>query len=75
LVGKDAEAKTRAIQQAYLPNAILAFSEKETKSIPILQDKTPDLEGNSLIYVCFDQACRKPVSSLEEVISQLPYLS
>lgn len=75
LVGKDAETKTREIQQAYLPNAILAFSEKETKSIPILQDKTPDLEGNSLIYVCFDHACRKPVSSLDEVISQLPYLS
>lgn len=75
IVGKDAKIKALAIQQAYFPNLILGFKEDTNKTIPYLEDKTPDGEGNSLIYVCFDRTCQKPVTSLEEVISQLPYLN
>jgi uncharacterized protein len=46
-----------------------------TQTAPILQSKTPDSRGNALIYVCFDHACQKPVSTLEEAASQLPYLA
>lgn len=75
IVGKDAEAKAREFQQAYFPNLILAFSDSPTENVPILQGKTPDSAGNALIYVCFDHACRKPVSNLKEAVAQLPYLA
>ncbi|MEP2348140.1 MAG: thioredoxin domain-containing protein [Algoriphagus sp.] len=75
IVGKGAEEMVKKFQQNYSPNRILAFSENLTENAPILSDKTPDATGNALIYVCFDHACRKPVSTYEEAISQLPYLA
>jgi len=74
IVGKGAEAKAREFQQTFVPNSVLAWSETLTETAPILQGKTPDPDGNALIYVCFDRACRRPVSTLEEAIAQLPYL-
>lgn len=75
IVGNGASEKATAFQQNYSPNMILAFSESLTENAAILSDKTPDPDGNALIYVCFDHACRKPVSVYEEAISQLPYLA
>ncbi|MEN2281019.1 thioredoxin domain-containing protein [Algoriphagus sp. SE2] len=74
IVGKGAEALAEKFKATYLPNLLLAYSEEMTETAPILQGKTPDSEGNALIYVCFDHACQKPVSAYEEAISQLPYL-
>ncbi|MEB2775145.1 thioredoxin domain-containing protein [Algoriphagus sp. D3-2-R+10] len=75
ITGNGASVKAWGFQQNYLPNMILAFSESPTDNAAILADKTPDSDGNALIYVCFDHACRKPVSTREEAISQLPYLA
>ncbi|HSF56282.1 MAG TPA: hypothetical protein VLA71_21170, partial [Algoriphagus sp.] len=75
IVGKGAESKVREIQSTYFPNLIVGWSETLTQTAPILQGKTPDSIGNALIYVCFDHACQKPVSTLEEAASQLPYLA
>ncbi|WP_026952207.1 thioredoxin domain-containing protein [Algoriphagus mannitolivorans] len=75
IVGKGAEALALEFQKAYLPNIVLAWSESPTESAPILQAKTPDSTGNALIYVCFDRACRRPVSTFTEAISQIPYLA
>lgn len=75
IVGSRSSDKAREIQQNYSPNLIVAYSESLTENAAILSDKTPDPEGNALIYVCFDHACRKPVSMYEEAISQLPYLA
>lgn len=75
IMGKGAELKAREIQSAYSPNLIVGWSENLTQTAPILQGKTPDSTGNALIYVCFDHACQKPVSTLEEAASQLPYLA
>lgn len=75
IVGNGASSRAQEFQQNYSPNSILAFSESLTENAPILSDKTPDATGNALIYVCFDHACRKPVSTHEEAITQLPYLA
>ncbi len=75
LVGKGAKAKAREFQSKYLPNAVIVFTEEMTETVPILSGKSPDLKGNALIYVCFDRTCQKPVSTIEEAISQLPYLA
>ncbi len=75
IVGKLASEKAEEFLKGYFPNSIIASSEKLTESVPILQGKTPDPEGNTLIYVCFNRACQKPVSTLEEARIQLPYLA
>ncbi|MFT4855589.1 MAG: hypothetical protein ACI9UV_001973 [Algoriphagus sp.] len=75
VVGKGAKEKALALQKGYLPNTLIAFSEEVTETAPILSGKTPDSSGNALIYVCFDHACRRPVSTIEDAISQLPYLA
>lgn len=73
--GKGSENLAREFQHSYFPNQVLAWSESPTETAPILLGKTPDSTGNALIYVCFDRACQKPVSSMEEAIVQLPYLA
>jgi hypothetical protein len=75
IVGKGASAKALAFQKSYVPNSVIVFSEELTETAPILSGKTADSEGNALIYVCFDHTCRRPVSSIEDAISQLPYLA
>jgi hypothetical protein len=75
IIGKGAQAKALALQKGYLPNSLIAFSEEVTETAPILSGKTPDSAGNALIYVCFDHACHRPVSTIEDAISQLPYLA
>ncbi|GAB3222143.1 thioredoxin domain-containing protein [Algoriphagus aestuariicola] len=75
IVGTNAKSKAEAFQQAYTPNSVLSWSENLTENVPLLQGKTPDAEGNALIYICFDRACRRPVASWEEAIAQLPYLA
>ncbi|SFO63838.1 hypothetical protein SAMN04488519_11016 [Algoriphagus ornithinivorans] len=75
ILGKGAREKAIEIQRGYQPNTIVAWVENMTETAPILSDKKPDSDGNALIYVCFDHTCQKPVSSIEETISQLPYLA
>ncbi|GAA0878630.1 thioredoxin domain-containing protein [Algoriphagus jejuensis] len=75
IVGTGAEAMAKRLQQAYVPNSVIAWSETATENVPLSQGKTPDSAGNALIYVCFDRACRRPVSTLSEAVAQLPYLA
>ncbi len=75
IVGKGAKAMAMALKKVYLPNTIVAFSETLTENAPILSQKTPDSAGNALIYVCFNRACQRPVSKIEDAISQLPSLA
>ncbi|OOG78126.1 thioredoxin domain-containing protein [Algoriphagus sp. A40] len=75
IVGDGAELLANEFHHAYFPNQVISWSEFPTETAPILQGKTADSTGNALIYVCFDHACRKPVSTLAEAASQLPYLA
>lgn len=75
IVGKGAKTLALDLQKSYSPNVVIAWSEEITDDIPILSHKTADSTGNALIYVCFDRACQKPVSTVKEAISQLPYLA
>jgi uncharacterized protein YyaL (SSP411 family) len=74
IVGRGAKAKALALQRGYLPNAVVAWSETPTESVPLLQQKTPDSEGNALIYVCVDRRCLKPLSEVADALAQLPQL-
>jgi uncharacterized protein YyaL (SSP411 family) len=74
IVGSGAEGLAKTLKCSYLPNQVISWSETPTETAPILKRKTPDPTGNALLYVCFDRACRKPVSAVEEALVQLPYL-
>ncbi|MBY5950568.1 thioredoxin domain-containing protein [Algoriphagus marincola] len=75
IVGKGAESLALELLEKQPSNIALAWSEKSTETAPILKGKTPDSTENALIYVCFDHACRRPVSRVDEALSQIPYLN
>lgn len=75
IVGIGAKGKALELLRKVPSNLVVAWNEEVTENAPILNGKTPDSTGNALIYVCFDHACRRPVTKVEEAISQLPHLN
>ncbi|GLU42674.1 thioredoxin domain-containing protein [Allomuricauda sp. NBRC 101325] len=68
IVGEDYKNMGQSIGKQYIPNSLLAGTEKEG-SLGILQNRAvPD---TTLTYVCMDGACKLPVSTVEEVLEQL----
>jgi uncharacterized protein YyaL (SSP411 family) len=66
--GKNASKKLIKLNQMYLPNALIAGSEKESNSY-LLEGRFPDDE--TLIYVCVNNACRLPVTTVEKALETL----
>ncbi|MDO9554305.1 thioredoxin domain-containing protein [Rhodonellum sp.] len=75
IVGKGAKDKAKTLMQSHHPQFILAATENVGENPPLLAHKTPDLEGNALIYVCFNKACQKPVADPADALVQLPTLA
>ena len=75
IVGKGAKEKALALYAHYLPNAVVAWSESPTASVPLLEGKLGDAEGNALIYVCVNRSCRRPVATVEEARALVPQLN
>ncbi len=67
--GKEAALARSKIQSNYLPGAYLLTYRKEISELPILEKK---YFGDKLsIFVCSEQACLSPVSSVEAAISHV----
>lgn len=62
------ESKEKLLQQ-YLPNKILMYAKTKTPSFPIQKDKFS--ENLTLLYICKDFSCDKPVLTVEELIKSL----
>jgi uncharacterized protein YyaL (SSP411 family) len=75
IVGTGAKEKALALRANYLPNAVIAWSESPTASVPILAGKLGDAEGNALIYVCVNRSCLRPVATAEEAQALVPQLN
>ncbi|SMD45315.1 hypothetical protein SAMN00777080_3964 [Aquiflexum balticum DSM 16537] len=75
ILGKDAKQKAKALQGQYLPNYVLSVTADVGENIPLLEFKTADSDGNALIYVCFNKACQKPVTTVDEALAQFPTLA
>ena len=75
IVGMDAKEKAKTLQGQYLPNYVLSVTADVGEKIPLLEYKTADSDGNALIYVCFNKACQKPVSTVDEALAQFPTLA
>lgn len=68
IVGDEFEIKAGEISRHYLPNSILAATQKQSE-ISILQNRFS--EDNTFIYVCEHGSCKLPVKQTEKVLSQL----
>lgn len=68
IVGKDCLQKLEALQNQYIPNAVICGSEKDS-NIPVLDGKVVD--DKTLYYACKRGACQLPVEDTDAVLNQL----
>lgn len=66
--GSDAHEKLRSLNASYLPN-ILISGDTSDSELPLLKNKfNPD---ETLIYVCVNGTCKRPVTSIDMAMSQI----
>ncbi|WP_350284976.1 thioredoxin domain-containing protein [uncultured Croceitalea sp.] len=68
VVGDDYETLGNEVASTYIPNSILVGAPKEGK-IELLKGRYN--EGQTLIYVCIEGACKLPVTSSKQALDQL----
>jgi uncharacterized protein YyaL (SSP411 family) len=67
VVGEEASKKSIALQNHYLPTAILMGG--MTENLPLLENKL--VIGKTIIYVCRDKVCKMPVQDVNVAMKQL----
>ncbi len=79
VVGEPADERTRAllrvVRESYLPNRVILLGDPSAPAgtfaeSPLLKDK-PLVGGAPAVYVCRDYACRKPVTTPDELRAAL----
>jgi len=68
IMGKDAIAKNKELQQYYLPTSIVMGSAGE-ESFPLMQDKS--VPGKTLLYVCTNKTCKRPEEEIAKALLQI----
>ena len=68
VMGKDAVARNSELQKNYLPDCIVMGAEHE-EDLPLLENKLR--ENTTLIYVCTNKICKRPVEYVEEALKQI----
>ena len=68
IVGKDAHNKRKEINQKFIPNKLIVGSLRESK-LPLLEMK--QVNGKTILYVCYNKACQKPVENVSEALEQI----
>ena len=68
VMGKDAIAKNRSLQKEYLPDCIM-MGETDEENLPLLENKL--LENKTMIYVCTNKVCKKPVEDVKDALTQI----
>ncbi len=64
--GEKAKKNLSDFSKNYIPNKIVAGTEGPGSDLPLLQNKY--VAGKSLIYVCENFTCQKPVETVEEAM-------
>ena len=68
VMGKDAIAKNKELQKKYLPDCVI-MGETAKENLPLLENRLP--QNKTLIYVCTNKVCKKPVEDVTEALSQV----
>ena len=69
LVGAQAKAKAKHLNETYLPNTVLMASATAQENWPLLAGKSAD--GDTNIFICQEYACQEPVKTVEEAKERL----
>jgi uncharacterized protein YyaL (SSP411 family) len=72
ICGPNAKEMNTIITGLYLPNVIVAGTEKSSP-LPFLKDRFTS--GKNLFYVCQNKTCQLPVEDFQEMITQLSWKS
>lgn len=67
--GKNCEEKFDELAHYYLPNKLILGASKES-SLPLMEGK---FTSSTLIYVCENKTCQRPVEEVPEALKQLKY--
>lgn len=70
VTGTKAEAMRKQFSENYIPNALIAGSDK-VSSFPLLQDRVVD--GEQFVYLCTEGKCQLPSENMEDVIKQIKH--
>ena len=68
VMGKDAISKNKELQKKYLPDCVI-MGDTDKEDLPLLENKLP--ENKTLIYVCTNRVCKKPVENVSEAWNQV----
>ncbi len=68
VVGENANSVTKELFKKYLPNILISASDKESE-LPLLEYKY--IEGETLIYVCVNGACKLPLADISKAIKSI----
>jgi len=66
--GKKAHQKRMELNASYIPNKLIIGSTKSS-SLPLLEMK--EVNGMTMIYVCYNKACQSPVETVSEALLQI----
>ena len=73
IIGEKGNELEREVWQEYLPDKVLILAEKnqiDDELLPLLNNRKM-IDGKQTAYVCENFACQMPVSTREELITQL----
>lgn len=68
IVGSKADMLTKEIKKRYLPNVLFQQSQNPS-DLPLLKERF--FEGETYIYVCQNNVCLRPETTVEKAIKQL----
>ena len=68
IVGKKAHQKKKELNKGYLPNKLVLGSTTSSQ-LPLLEMK--EVNGKTLVYVCYNKVCQLPVEKVNEALLQI----
>jgi hypothetical protein len=69
ILGSEVANYRKAIEKLYIPNKIIAGNSDGNVSIPLLENRYK--EGKTLVYICENNTCLRPMETVEEAIKEL----
>lgn len=69
VVGKDYLTRMRQVHDYYVPFKVLLGNEKDCPGLPLLEQR--EQAEKTLIYLCQDYHCIKPVNYIQEIVNLL----
>jgi len=66
--GKKAHQKRKELNSSYIPNKLVMGSIKPS-NLPLLELK--EVNGKTMIYVCYNNVCQSPVENVSEALLQI----